>query len=234
MTLTGRFLAVACAMGAGIALTGCASEQTGMAKLNAQLGPPDTAVQTATVDDYQIEPLDRLSVSVFEVKDLSASNVQVDGGGVIVLPMIGPVHASGLTTNALSASITERLSKCCLQNPQVTVSVDDSVIRQITVTGAVKDPGVFPLKGPTHLIQALSLAKGLDLTTANIHKVAVFRITDHKRTAAAFDISKILDGKEEDPEIFAGDTIIADSSAAKDAWHNILTALPLATLFAIL
>ena len=217
-------------------LAGCAGDESAVSsQFETQTGAASMAASApvAVIQDYRISPLDKLSVNVFQLKELSATNVQVDASGRITLPLIGQMAAGGKTATELSLDISKRLAACCLQNPQVTVAVDDSVSRQITVTGAVKDPGVFTLKGPTHLVQALSMAKGFDMQTANTKKVAIFRVTNGQRTAAAFDVSAILNGKGEDPEVFAGDTIIVDSSGTKSAWHNVLQALPLATLFAI-
>ena len=67
-----------------------------------------------------------------------------------------------------------------------------------------------------------------------ISTVVVFRTTDGKRSAAKFDLSSIRSGDTPDPAIQSGDLIIASSSAIKETFNNILKALPIAGVFALL
>ena len=44
-------------------------------------------------------------------------------------------------------------------------------------------------------------------------------------------LDAIRAGKAEDPQIFAGDTIIVDTSDTKNALHNVVTAVPFLSIF---
>jgi len=177
---------------------------------------------------YRIGPLDVLDVSVFNVPALTRE-VQVAGDGTINYPLIGEVPTAGKTTNELEKELARRLGAKYLRNPQITVLVKDYNSQRVTVEGSVKTSGVYALKGRSTLSQILAMAGGVDDTTAS-GEVVIFRTIDGRRSAAKFDISSIMHGKADDPELQSGDVVVADTSNTKVTLHNVLTVLPLATL----
>jgi polysaccharide biosynthesis/export protein len=102
----------------------------------------------------------------------------------------------------------------------------------VTVEGAVKRPGVYPIRGKTSLLQVIATAEGLD--TASDATVVVFRQIDGKRSAARFDVGQIRSGTSSDPQVQSGDVIVAPTSAMKSTFELILKSLPIATVFALL
>jgi polysaccharide export outer membrane protein len=187
----------------------------------------------ASMVDYVIGPLDKLNITVFEVKDLTVQNLQVDASGQILLPLIGSVVAKGKTTTALSREIADRLADHYLQSPQVSVTVADTASQKITVEGAVNEAGVFELKGRTSLLEAVAQAKGV-AKAANVHRVAIIRSVDGVPHAATFDLAAIGAGKAGNPEVIANDVIIVDTSKSKSAWHGVVEMLPALYLFTLL
>src|SRR5262249_49537709 len=95
---------------------------------------------------YRIGPMDVLEVSVFQAPDLSKT-VEVAEDGTVDLPLLGATPAAGKTTYELQRELSSKLGAKYLQNPQVTVSVKEFNSSRVTVSGAVKNPGVFPFKG---------------------------------------------------------------------------------------
>ena len=61
-----------------------------------------------------------------------------------------------------------------LRNPQVTVTVAASVSQKVSIQGEVREPGVYPLSGPTTLLGVISMAKG-ETEVASLKQVVVFR-----------------------------------------------------------
>src|SRR6516162_2891275 len=108
---------------------------------------------------YKIGPLDVLDISVFQAPDLSKT-VEVASNGTIDLPLLGEPPATGKTTYELQRELNSKFGGKYLQNPQVTVSVKQFNSSRVTVSGAVKNPGVFPYKGET-LLQYITMAGGL-------------------------------------------------------------------------
>src|ERR1700723_3445579 len=163
--------------------------------------------------DYVIGPEDKLTIRVFEVKDLSFDNEQVDASGQIMLPLIGKVKASGQTTEQLEEDITHRLEKY-LQSPQVSVSITESASQKVTVEGNVKNPGVYAVRGHTTLMQAVAMAGGPD-DEADTQKVAVIRLDNGLRKAATVDYAAIKNGKAADPLIQGDDVVVVGESQIK-------------------
>jgi polysaccharide export outer membrane protein len=179
---------------------------------------------------YKIGPQDTLDIAVFKVPELARS-VQVDDAGTINLPLLGEVPAAGKTARELERDLTKRLVVKYLQSPQVTVVVKEYYSQRVTVEGAVRSPGVHVLKGKTTLLQLVAISGGLvDSSDATM---VIFRQTDGKRYAGRFEIEEIRKGTAEDPQVLAGDVIVANSSALKAAWGDFMKALPVAS-FAML
>jgi polysaccharide export outer membrane protein len=100
----------------------------------------------------------------------------------------------------------------------------------VTVDGAVKSAGTFPIAGPTSLMQAVALAGGTN-EDANAHRVAVFRTIGGQRQAAAFDLTAIRHGQAQDPPIFPGDIVVVDGSAIKEGLKRVMQSFPLFSIF---
>lgn len=179
----------------------------------------------ASHGDYRVGPLDKLNITVFQVKDLTVENLQVDASGQVILPLIGSVIAKGKTTTELSNEIAERLRAGYMQSPQVSVIVSDAASQKVTVEGAVNEAGVYELRGRTGLLEAVARAKGLS-KAADTHKVAIIRSVDGVAQAATFDLAAISAGKARNPEVLANDVIIVDSSKAKSVWHGMVEVIP--------
>ena len=225
----GRILAV----GLATLLVACAGTRGGNIPYNvSNFGVPDAPKIAGPDDTYKLAPLDTVSVSVFQVTDISR-DYTIDQSGRMTMPLVGRIDAVGLSTSQLGSLIERRLGEKFLRNPNVTVSLKDSASRVVTVDGSVRQPGIYPAAGSLTLIQAVALARGTD-DLANPHRVAVFRVIDGKRMAAAFDLTTIRRGTEPDPQIYPGDTIVVDGSAIKKAQRDVLQALPLATIFTLI
>ena len=139
----------------------------------ASVGATDPALAAQGTQDYLIGPQDLLKIEVFGVEAMNRS-VRVSSTGKIDLPLIGLVQAAGLTSEQLVAEIAARLTKDYLQNPQVIVFIEEYTSQRVTVVGAVKKPGVYPVKGRTTLMQVVAGAEG-PISVANIRSVKVLR-----------------------------------------------------------
>jgi polysaccharide export outer membrane protein len=185
-----------------------------------------------TNEDYRIAPLDVLEVSVFGVEDLTRT-VQVSSSGMVNLPLIRTIRASGQTASELERQIAQKLEAGYLQAPQVSVFIKEYNSQRITIDGAVKNPGIYPIKGKTSLLQAIAMAAGLQLV-ADRSAVMVFRTVGNRRMGARFDIEKIRSGQQSDPMLQAGDIVMVDESAARTTLRDIKEVLPLSGLFTML
>jgi polysaccharide export outer membrane protein len=179
--------------------------------------------------DYKIGPEDTLEIDVFQLSDLNRT-AQVDSSGRILLPLIGQVQAAGKTSEQLSHDIADQLGEKYVKNPQVTVVVKDAQGQRITVDGAVGQPGVYTLTGPTTLMQAVALAKGPDSKLANLHKVVVYRMVNTQRVTTNYDLQSIRDGKTADPLIYGKDVIVVDQSGGRSFMRDLGTVAPIVSM----
>lgn len=210
-------------------LAACSEGRGGPIPYDVPLAAPDSPSIVSLESDYKIAPMDTVTIKVFKAPDLSA-DYEVDLTGHISLPLVGEVEAANLTTAQLDQKLTALLGEKYYQNPDVSVGVKASTKRSVTVDGAVKQAGSFPVAGNTSLMQAVALAGGTT-EDANAHRVAVFRTISGKRQAAAFDLVAIRRGQAQDPQIYAGDIVVVDGSSIKQAQKQILQGIPLLSIF---
>lgn len=180
--------------------------------------------------DYRIGPLDTIDVSVYQEPDLSAKALQVDAAGDIALPLVGTVEAKGKTAAELSNTLEKILGAKYLRDPQVTVTVAASVSQKVAVQGEVSEPGVYPMTGPTTLLDVISMAKG-ETEVAGLKQVVVFRTVNGQRMGAVFNVASIRRGQAEDPVMQGNDMVVVGSSAAKKFWKDVVSAAPVFNIF---
>jgi len=187
------------------------------------------AAAAAVSNHYVIGTQDILELSVFQVPELTRT-VEVDANGEFILPLLGRIHAEGLTADQLGETLRQKLDGRYLKDPLITVVVKTAAKNRVTVDGAVIKPGVYPLAGPTSLQQAIALANGPDSRTANIHRVGVFRMIDGQRKGQMYDLSKIRHGQAPDPEVRPDDIVVVDHSGTKTFFTNFGSTLSLLAL----
>ena len=224
-----HFVAALSAATLAALLAACADTRGGSIPYDVALGTPDAPKIVALESDYRIKPADKLSIQVLKSEELTG-DYPGDLTGRISVPLVGEVAAADLTTAQLDAKLTELLSQKYFENPDVSVGIKESALRTITVDGAVKEAGAFPVSGPMTLIQAVALAKGTS-EDANSRRVAVFRTISGQRQAAAFDLTAIRHGEAKDPQIYPGDIIVVDGSSTKAAFKRIMESIPVIGLF---
>lgn len=191
-----------------------------------------TAVSDPKSSAYKIGPQDVLDVSVFKVAELSKT-IQVSDGGSINLPLLGEVPVAGSTARDVEQDLTKKLGAKYLQNPQVTVYIKEYNSQRVTVEGAVKKPGVFPIRGRSTLLQTLALAEGLEKISDQ--SVVILRQGESgKRLAARFDVAEIRSGTVEDPVIQSGDVVVAGTSAFKENLEILRNLMPVGSFLALL
>ncbi len=114
----------------------------------------------ATRGDYRIGPEDLLEISVFEAPEFNSA-LRVSAGGEVSMPMLGLLHAAGLTAAEMESVVGERLRGNYLKDPHVGVVVKEVQSHPVSVFGAVKRPGVFQIRSAKTLLEILAMAEGL-------------------------------------------------------------------------
>jgi polysaccharide export outer membrane protein len=127
-----------------------------------QSSAPAKAPQLPDPSQYLLGPDDQIKIWVLGVEEIADKPVRIDPSGGIDLPLIGRVHAGGLTAEQLKAELVRRFSNQLLK-PQVTVELVDYGSQPVSVLGAVNHPGVHQLRGRATLAELISMADGLRL-----------------------------------------------------------------------
>jgi polysaccharide biosynthesis/export protein len=137
----GRLLFLAVAIGALVATDFAVKASEGQA--GAAAGESETSSPGApehASGDYRLAPGDRLNIVVYDQPQLSGEFI-IDGGGGILLPIIGSVSLKGLTLADAQQLIQEQFADGVLVQPAVSVRINE--YRPIFVTGSVKKPGRY-------------------------------------------------------------------------------------------
>lgn len=196
------------------------------------LPPADPMVTPPASDAYRLGPADRLQVSVYGIEELQAAGM-VDTGGFFPMPLVGPIQATGLTTVEFSDAIEARLRERYVRDPQVTVSLVEALSQRVTLDGAVRTPGRYPIMGPTTLTEALSLGQGTS-EYARTSQVLIFRTVEGRRYAGVFSLRDIRRGQSVDPRVYGGDVVVVGTDNVRLALRDLAQASPLLGLFVLL
>src|SRR5688500_4910681 len=101
-----------------------------------------------------IGPGDVLKLRIWREPDMSGE-FQVASNGTVVLPRLGQINVASMPADSLQVILTDKY-KSFLNNP----SIEISLLRRVTITGAVRTPGVYPLDPTMTIADALALAGG--------------------------------------------------------------------------
>jgi polysaccharide export outer membrane protein len=174
---------------------------------NAASGGTTADIPTSSASsEYTLGAADVVRVNVWKSPDLSQT-VTIGPDGFVSLPLLGDVHAAGLTSNQLARDLSSRLSSYVV-NAQVTVSVVDIRSRQVFVTGQVGKPGAYPLIAPITVLQLIAQAGGLN-TFANRKGIFVLRGTKGDIQRIKFNYTSAIHGDvKQNIGLQPGDTVI--------------------------
>src|SRR5690625_1972170 len=131
---------------------------------------------TSTGDyyDYVVGPGDVLNITVWDHPELtipagserspSDAGNWVHNDGTIFYPYVGVIEVEGLKVTEIRDLITRRLSRY-IEQPQVDVTVAAFRSQKVYVSGAVNQPGAYPVTNvPMRLLDAVNAAKRLSET----------------------------------------------------------------------
>lgn len=109
--------------------------------------------------EYRIGPGDMIELRVVGQEQLSGK-FRVGETGTVSLPFVGTLQAGGMTEPQLTESVREKLKKY-LREPELSVTVAEFNSQFITIIGAVRTPGRYPLKRSVRILDAVGLAGGM-------------------------------------------------------------------------
>ena len=166
------------------------------------------AVLDAVPAGYRIGAEDILDIRVYGEPDLNAV-VRVSSEGTVVLPLIGKLAASDLTTEELTEKITATLKDGYLKSPQVMVLLQQYRQAMVHIMGEVSAPGPYRLTHHNTLMELISKAGGFT-PVAKRSQVRIIRQGRQGENIIIVDTTKIIDeGRlDEDVSLSPGDIIV--------------------------
>jgi protein involved in polysaccharide export with SLBB domain len=136
--------------------------------------------QASAAEPYVLGPGDRVEIRVSDFRSGLGEAYQwpifsqpnedfvVGPDGRLSVPVIGAVDAGGRTTADVAAEIVSRLQSRAGLTTRPDVSVQIVRFRPIYVTGAVDKPGEYDFRPGLTVLQAVSIAGGLQRLTSDV------------------------------------------------------------------
>ncbi|MGE3519246.1 MAG: polysaccharide biosynthesis/export family protein [Vicinamibacterales bacterium] len=129
----------------------------GCAHTRSLTGIPPRAVLSAMEENlYHLGPEDVLTVTL---DDGPAIEAVVRSDGYISLPRLRDVHVADLTPADVQIAL-DNTAASLDPAPVIALAVTQINSRKVYIVGQVLHPGVYPLRGPMTILQALALAGG--------------------------------------------------------------------------
>src|SRR6266446_145713 len=195
---------------------GFAQDRVGSSEVRAEAPRPASQTtpvathSTVSPPDLLIGAGDLLEVSLYGMADFK-TDVRVNSGGEISLPMLGTVTVSGLSVEQAQLLIERKLSEKGLFNdPHVTVFEKEYATQGISVLGEVQKPGIYPLLGSRNLYDAISVAGG---TTPKAGRyVLITRRNDPQHPVRVPLVTGTPESMENNVTVEPGDTIVVSKA----------------------
>ena len=112
-------------------------------------------------EDYRLGPEDEIEIRVWSHDDLTRK-MRVGLNGTISFPFVGEIKAQGMTAMDLQRELERRLGPKYIIDPHVSITVSEYKSQKFFVVGNVNKPGTYPLTKPIRVVEAISLAGGLE------------------------------------------------------------------------
>jgi polysaccharide biosynthesis/export protein len=136
---------------------------------------------------------DVLAINVWKEPDISRS-IPVRSDGKISLPLVGEIQAAGETPLKLEQNIAGRL-KNYIEEPEVTVIVQQINSEKFNILGMVTKPGAYPLTGNATVLDAIALAGGFR-DFAKQKSIYILRENhDGTQTRLPFNYKEVVKGR---------------------------------------
>lgn len=192
----GRFVLETLALGALALVVACGGASSGGTTAPSAGGTTGSALGTGDSFEARVYGEDGLS-----------GTYQVGEDGGVDFPFVGRVKVAGLEPAQVADLLEHKLQEGgFLKSPDVSVLVKEYASKRISVLGAVKNPGAFPLTNNLTVVQAISLAGGFS-SLANRDETVVSRRVGGELKRIRVAVDDVTAARSEDLQLQAGDIV---------------------------
>jgi polysaccharide export outer membrane protein len=161
--------------------------------------------------DYCVQPLDSLRVDVYGEPDISGV-FPVSAEGNVRHPLLESVPVAGRTVAQVERQFLDLLGARYLVNPRVSVRVEHSTGRRVTILGEIKRPGTYtqPPEQPLTLLGLVATAGGFT-DISDPKRVRILRAGgEGKENTIRINVNDLLKGRldQTDIQLLPGDVVM--------------------------
>jgi polysaccharide biosynthesis/export protein len=160
-------------------------------------------------EEYILQPGDVISILVVEHPEFSGRH-KIRPDGRVNYPVIGEIEVASLTCAQLVKIMQGKLSSY-VNNPVVSVSIEDYYSNKIYIIGAVRSPGQYQIYEPLDVMKAVAMCGGL-----SNQKAKTLKIIRADGTIVTIDAHKLwnAEGKRDTKQymLYPGDTMYVPES----------------------
>ncbi len=151
------------------------SEEDRFARQRKEMTERSAAVVEIPVVDsiYVVGPGDELSINIFGTKYYNYA-ASVNSDGTIIVPGLGTVYVRNTTLKEVREKMYSLL-RSEVRRADIVVTLSHARQVKVSVTGAVREPGVVILPATARVSEALELAGGIISDTASLRNILVKR-----------------------------------------------------------
>ncbi|MBF0232664.1 MAG: polysaccharide biosynthesis/export family protein [Desulfamplus sp.] len=159
------------------------------------------------LEDYRIGTGDILDISVWKDPALTKQMIVLPDGK-IHFPLVGEIKAEGRSVTQLKDELESKI-RVYMPDPVISVSITQVNSMLLYVIGKVNRPGHFMLSSRINVLQALSMAGGLN-PFADEKKIRIYRQKGEQTIQFPFNYKDVVDGEhlEQNIALQRGDVIV--------------------------
>ena len=175
------------------------------------------AEPSGAAGEYLLGAGDELRIKVYEWRSsmgdvhewkILNAEYKVGPSGTISVPLLGDIRVEGLTTEAVSSLISDRLKVKVGLTGRADTAVQIVGFRPVFILGAVNKPGEYPYRPDLTILQAVAVAGGLfreteqgllEIERGSVSAVGQWRAAIQQRNRLVAQIARLqseLDGKD--------------------------------------
>ena len=174
---------------------------TEIARVGGEADVPSTGSTTGKPHDpsYVIGADDVLAINVWKEAEVSKT-VPVRSDGKISLPLAGEIQAAGMTPKQLEDDIAQKLGSY-IEDPAVTVIVQEIKSRRFNILGQIAKPGTYSLTNSVTVLDAIAMAGGFR-DFAKKKSIYVLRSKpDGTQERLPFNYKQVIKGEHESQNV---------------------------------